>query len=72
MVAMGYSQKSLASKMGVSKNTLNATINGKRQINASEINKVCKLLNIDNDIEKVDIFLRDTSHFRDNNGDEAS
>ena len=57
MVAMGYSQKSLASKVRVSKNTLNATINGKRQINASEINKVCKLLNIDNDIEKVDIFL---------------
>lgn len=58
IVEAGYSQRTLASALGMSINTLNCKINGKRPFNTVEIRQLCDMLKIENDTEKADIFLR--------------
>lgn len=53
----GYSQRSLAEKLGISKNTLNAKVLGKTPFNTLEIEKICKALGIHDPVEKASIFL---------------
>ncbi len=65
MVAKGYSQKTLAVEMGVSNNTLNSKINGKGCFDTEQIDKLCVLLDIETPQEKVDIFLHNSSQYRD-------
>ncbi len=57
VVAAGYTQRSLAVKIGVFKNTLNNKINGKTSFKTDEIEKICHSLNIISNIEKSEIFL---------------
>jgi transcriptional regulator with XRE-family HTH domain len=53
----GYSQRSLSKVLGMSKNTLNSKVNGKKAFNTNEIKKLCGALNISDNEEKADIFL---------------
>lgn len=57
IVEAGYSQRSLALELGISKNTLNAKINGKLPFNTVEIEKICEKLGIHDCVEKASIFL---------------
>ena len=57
IVEAGYTQKSLAKAMGISKNTLNSKINGKTQFNLKEVDTLCELLAICAPEEKAQIFL---------------
>lgn len=58
IVEAGYSQRSLARELGISKNTLNAKVNGKTPFNTVEIEKLCDKLGISDCAEKASIFLR--------------
>ncbi len=57
IVRAGYNQRKLADKMGMSKNTLNAKVNGKSDISLTEAIKFSKILNINTIEEKGEIFL---------------
>lgn len=57
MVLAGHTQRTLAEATGMSKNTLNATVNGRRSPNCDEVDTLCAVLNITDPGEKVDIFL---------------
>lgn len=69
IVAEGYTQATLAPLIGISKNTLNASINNKRPFDTDEVIAMCKILAITSDAEKIDIFLHESSHYRDNTSD---
>lgn len=49
----------------MSKNTLNSKINGRGCFDTEQIDKLCRLLDIEAPQEKVDIFLHIPSQFRD-------
>jgi len=53
----GYTQCSLAKKMGCSKNTLNNKVNGHVKVTTEEAKIMCELLHIDSVEEKCQIFL---------------
>ena len=57
MVEAGFSQVTLAKTLGVSKNTLNAKLNGKAKISTDEAKNLCEILGIKTEKEKVEIFL---------------
>lgn len=57
IVEAGFSQRSLASALGMSKNTLNSKVNGKTPFNTIEIERICKILGIYDAAEKASIFL---------------
>ena len=57
MVEAGYTQRSLAKALNMSKNTLNSRINGKTAFDVDEVQRVCVLLNINSASDKCDIFL---------------
>lgn len=57
IVEAGYSQRSLAAEIGMSKNTLNSKINGKKPFNTVEIERLCEKLGIYDGAEKASIFL---------------
>lgn len=57
MIEAGYSQKTLADAVGMSKNTMNAKINGTAQFNVGEVMKLCDVLHINTPEEKCAIFL---------------
>lgn len=57
MVREGYSQITLAKQLAMSKNTLNAKLNGRAKITTEEAKKMCEILHIEKEEEKVDIFL---------------
>lgn len=65
IASAGMSQRKLAQKVGMSKNTINAKINGKGFFDTEQIDKICSALNIHDNTEKALIFLTDSSHFRD-------
>lgn len=65
MIQAGYTQRSLASAMGVSKNTICEKINGRRPFNTEEVETICKILSITSGQEKLDIFLAEPSQNRD-------
>lgn len=58
----GYSQTSLAVAAGMSKNTLNAKVNGKTPFNCDEAEAICNVLGISSNDEKAEIFLPSSSH----------
>ena len=58
IVEAGYSQRSLAAELGMSKNTLNSKVNGKIPFNTNEIEEICKKLGIHDNAEKAAIFLK--------------
>jgi len=72
IVSCGFSQVSLAKVLGMSKNTLNASINNKRPFNSDEILTLCELLQISEDAEKIRIFLASPSQNRDMQEQDAS
>ena len=57
IVAAGYNQRGLAEKVGMSANSLNAKINGKKKFDTDEVFKICEALNITDPSEKCNIFL---------------
>ena len=57
MAEAGYTQRSLASAIGISANSLNDKINQKRPFNTVEIENICKVLKITDSSEKANIFL---------------
>ena len=57
----GYTQKSLAEKLGMSENTLSSRINGKSSFNVNEVIALCDILNISDNAEKANIFLSSAS-----------
>jgi DNA-binding XRE family transcriptional regulator len=57
MVAAGYTQRTMAEAMKISKNTLNSKVNGKSCFDTDQVTLVCELLNITNPSEKCAIFL---------------
>jgi transcriptional regulator with XRE-family HTH domain len=65
MVKAGFSQKTLAKKLEMSKNTLSAKINGKGFFDTKQIDLVCQTLNINDDHDKIEIFLSESSQKRD-------
>ena len=57
IVEAGFTQRALAAKMGMTKNTLNNKVNGKTPFNLDEAEKLCVILGIHDDAEKAQIFL---------------
>ncbi len=56
-VRAGYTQETLAKAMGMGVNTLNAKVNNTSKITTDEAKLMCKILGINKNSEKVDIFL---------------
>lgn len=65
IVSAGYTQVTIAKALGMSKNTINAKINNRKPFDTDTVLKMCELLNIHDDSEKVDIFLCKPSQNRD-------
>lgn len=57
IMAAGYTQKTLAEVLKMNLNTLNRKINGRSQWNLKEIARLCEVLGIADDGEKIEIFL---------------
>lgn len=57
IASAGYTQKTLAPIVSMSKNTLNAKVNGRKNFDTEEIARVCYALNIVDAAEKCKIFL---------------
>lgn len=72
IVSAGYTQKRLASEMGISKNTISAKINGKKYFNTQEIDNMCNILGIYDCNEKTKFFLPPSSQKRDNNYNQST
>ena len=58
ITAAGYTQQKLATAVGMSVNSLNAKINGRKTFDADEVIRICNVLGIVNPEEKCEIFLR--------------
>ncbi len=52
----GYTQNTLAKRIGVSKNTMSSKINGKSEFTIDNIERICKTLNISSKDELIKIF----------------
>lgn len=61
----GMTQDSLAAAIGITGNTLSAKILGRSYFDTEEIDKICKVLSIVDNDEKVKIFLAQPSLNRD-------
>lgn len=57
VVEKGFTQRSLAESMGLSKNTISAILTGKKSPTLDEVFTLCKVLEINTPEEKVKIFL---------------
>lgn len=55
-MAAGYTQASLAPLVGMSKNALNAKINGKSRLYCDEVDALCTVLGIVDTAEKWEFF----------------
>ena len=53
----GLKKKYIAEQMGLSVTSFNNKTKGRTEFMGSEINKLCKILDISNSQQKVDIFL---------------
>ena len=58
IVSAGYTQKTLAPLMHMSKNTLSKKLNGTAQFTTEQVIRLCDLLQIVDDQEKAYIFLQ--------------
>lgn len=56
IVATGITQRKLADSVGMSVNSLNAKINGRKIFDADEVIRICDVLKITSPIEKCEIF----------------
>ena len=65
MAGKGFSQRALSQEIGMSKNSLNEKINGKRPFNADEAMDICEALGIEDDVVKAQIFLAKSSQNKD-------
>ena len=70
MVARGYTQEELAKKIGISANTLSSRLLGASSFNVDEIDKICEVLGITSNEQKVDIFLASPSQNWEREADE--
>jgi len=61
IVAAGFTQGSLAKKIGISENSFSLKANNKAQFNVGEVVAICDNLDIKDPEEIVDIFLPKTS-----------
>lgn len=52
------SQRELAEKLGISKNSLSLKVTGKCRLYTDEATKMCEILHIDKDEDRAKIFLR--------------
>ena len=59
IIANGLTQSNLAKLMNLSTQSINYKINNKRCFSLSEINKLCKILNINDLQERFNIFFAD-------------
>lgn len=57
IASAGHTQESLAKAMDMSVNTLNAKVNGNTRITTDEVLKMCEVLSITEDSDKIEIFL---------------
>ncbi len=57
IVEAGISQRDLAARLGMSKNTLSNKINSRTPFNLDEAITICDILGIRDDAEKAQIFL---------------
>ena len=57
----GYSYRTLADMMNMSKNTVYAKINGKSQFNTKEVQDLCAILHLTDLKEMAEIFLTSSS-----------
>lgn len=72
MIYAGYDQTQFSKLIGMSKNSFSSKINGKGYFDTKQILQMCKLLDIDTDKEKVDIFLRDASQNKDDSDEKSA
>lgn len=61
IVSAGMTQNQVAARIGVSKNTFSAKMNGKTYFNIDQVEKICALVGITDPVEKADIFLSQSS-----------
>lgn len=61
----GMTQEQLAKAIGITQNTLSAKMLGRSFFDTEEIDRICTVLSIEDDTEKIAIFLAKPSHFRD-------
>lgn len=57
IVRKGYTQEMLATALDMSVNTMSSRMTGKSCFNTDEIDKICDLLDINDNSEKAAIFL---------------
>lgn len=57
IVAAGLTQYELADKLGISRNTMTSRLSGRSSFTLEEVHRICELLPITDNSEKVDIFL---------------
>ena len=57
IVSAGFTQKTFAEALKMSKNSLNAKVNGNSRITMDEADRMCELLDIKDAAMKADIFL---------------
>lgn len=65
MARIDITQKKLAELIGISSATMSNKMRGKNCFNSEEIDKICAVLGITDNAEKVNIFLSSVSHKRD-------
>lgn len=56
IASAGLSQRKLAECIGKSKDTVNAKVNGRGYFDTKEIDDICRILGIEDNIEKANIF----------------
>ena len=54
----GLTQKALAAKMGVCENTITDKINGKSRLYLDEVDRMSRILGIDDPLEMIEIFFK--------------
>ncbi len=61
IVAAGFTQREIAKALGMSRNTFSAKMRGKTQFDVAQAEKICEILGIHLDSEKVSLFFDKSS-----------